>query len=148
MFLFVVNLAYAEVATPPESFFCSVFGRCDIQDEQGKPAKRAFLSRLDFSETKTHYRIAIEVPGIAVKDIKVETENRNLYISGEKKQVAEDKDQKNHHQECRYGEFKRELLLPEDALVDGIQATCKEHVLSITIPRKPSDRKVIPIQTA
>lgn len=146
MFLLVINLACAEAVTQPESFFCSMFGGCDVQDGKGKSVKRAFFPRLDFSETRTHYRIAVEVPGIAVKDIKVETENRNLYISGEKKQMVEDKDQKNYHQECRYGEFKRELLLPEDALIDGIQATCKEHVLSIMIPRKPSDRKTIPIQ--
>lgn len=86
------------------------------------------------------------MPGIVVKDIKVETENRNLYIFDKKKRVAEEKDQKTHRKECCYGEFKRELELPEDALIEGVQATCKENVLSITIPRKPSDRKTIPIQ--
>ena len=104
------------------------------------------LPRTDFSETKTHYRITMEVPGITVKDIKIEIEHRVLYISGEKKNQTEEKDQKHHRQECFYGEFKRELVLPDDALTEGIQAICKEHVLVIMIPRKPSDRKAIPIQ--
>lgn len=147
MLLLAISLVSAEKVLPQEGLLCSMFGICDDQGKD-KNIKRVFYPRMDFSETKTHYKLVIEVPGIAVKDIKVETENRNLYISGEKKQITEEKDHKHLHQECRYGEFKRELLLPEDALVDGIQATCKENVLSITIPRKPSDRKVIQIQTA
>jgi HSP20 family molecular chaperone IbpA len=148
MFWAMMLFLYAEKLPPQEGLLCHMFGICDSKDSQDKKLKRAFYPRMDYSETKTHYCIVIEVPGIAVKDIKIETENRNLYISGEKKQVIEEKDHKHHHQECHYGEFKRELSLPEDALIEGIQATCKENVLSITIPRKPSDRKVIAIQTA
>lgn len=148
MFWVMIGLVCAEKTLQQDGLFCSMFGMCDTQEGQDKKLKRAFLLRMDFAETKTHYVITIEVPGIAVKDIKVETESRNLYIFGEKKQVIEDKDQKNHHQECRYGEFKRELSLPEDAVIDGIQAKCKDSVLTITIARKPSDRKAIAIQTA
>ena len=147
MFLSMTALIFAECGAKEDSLFCSVFGVCDTQDKDKKP-KQVFCPRMDFSESKTQYKITIEVPGIAVKDIKVETENRVLYISGEKKQQIDEKDQKTHRQECRYGEFKRELLLPEDAIVENIQAKCEHNMLYITIPRKPSDRKAIPIQTA
>lgn len=146
MFLLMLSAVCAEQTAKQDSLFCNMFGICDIED--GKKLKRAFLPRMDSSETKTHYRIALEIPGIAVKDIKVETEHRVLYISGEKKQQIDEKDQKQHRKECLYGEFKREFVLPEDALTEGIQATCKEHVLTILIPKKPSDRKTIAIQTS
>lgn len=144
-FLTLYTLCMAEF--PKQESFLSLFG-INTDGEDGKKIKRAFLPRMDSSETKTHYRITIEVPGIVVKDIKIEVEHRVLYISGEKKHQTEEKDQKHHRQECLYGEFKQELALPDDALTDGIQATCKEHVLVILIPKKPSDRKVIPVQTS
>lgn len=146
MFLLMLSAVCSEQTAKQDNLFCNMFGLCDIED--GKEIKRAFLPRMDSSETKTHYRITLEIPGIAVKDIKVETEHRVLYISGEKKQQIDEKDQKQHRKECLYGEFKRVLALPEDALTEGIQATCKEHVLTIMIPRKPSDRKTIAIQTS
>lgn len=145
MFLLLLSAVCVEPTPKQDGLFCSMFGMCE--EEDAKKIKRVFFPRMDSSETKTHYLITLEVPGIAVKDIKVETEHRVLYISGEKKRQIDEKDQKQHRKECLYGEFKRELALPEDALTDGIQATCKEHVLTIMIPKKPSDRKSIVIQT-
>jgi len=146
MFWCVAALICAECITKEDSLLCNVFGLCDTQDKD-KKLKPVFCPRMDFSETKTQYKLTIEVPGIAVKDIKVETENHVLYISGEKKQQLDEKDQKTYRQECRYGEFRRELSLPEDAIVESIQAKCEHNMLYITIPRKPSDRKTIAIQT-
>jgi len=118
-------------------------------DSQDSKSKKVFYPHTDVSETKEYYQVTVEVPGIDVKEIKVETENHTLLISGEKKQQTEekDKDKKTSYQECRYGEFKREFLLPEDALIEKVQAKCHHNILYITIPRKPSDRKAIPIQT-
>lgn len=92
--------------------------------------------QVDIGATDKEYSITVEVPGVDEKDVKVEIANNTLTIRGEKKQEKEEKDNNYYRIERSYGSFQRVLSLPEDAYQDGVKASFKKGVLTITMPRK------------
>ena len=48
----------------------------------------------------------------------------------------EEKEKNYYRMERSYGAFQRVLSLPEDADQDGIEATFKKGVLTVTLPKK------------
>lgn len=87
------------------------------------------------------YTITVEVPGVREKDIALELSGNCLVIKGEKKQESEDRKKNYYRMECSYGSFRRTLTLPEDAVDEKIDATFKDGVLTISIPRKDRPSK-------
>lgn len=106
---------------------------------------------LDLGATDKAYSIAVEVPGVDEKDVKVEIAKDTLTIRGEKKQEKEEADRNYYRMERCYGSFQRVLSLPEDADQEGVSATFKKGVLTVTIPRKTTPQghvRHIEIQSA
>lgn len=95
---------------------------------------------LDLGATDKEYTVTVEIPGVEEKDIKLEIVNDTLTIRGEKKQEKEEKDKNYYRMERSFGSFQRVLSLPNDADQDGVQATFKKGVLTVTMPRKTSPR--------
>ena len=91
---------------------------------------------LDLGATDKAYTIALEVPGVDEKDVKVEIANDIMTIRGEKKQENEEKGKNYYRMERSYGSFQRTLSLPEDADQDAVTATFKKGVLTVSMPRK------------
>ncbi|MFH2092891.1 MAG: Hsp20/alpha crystallin family protein [Pseudomonadota bacterium] len=106
---------------------------------------------LDLGATQKEYSVSVEIPGVEEKDVRLEITGDTLTISGEKKQLAEEKGRHYYRMERSYGSFQRVLSLPEDADQDGVRAVFKKGILKITIPRKvlpASLVKQIEIKTA
>jgi len=106
---------------------------------------------LDIGATDKAYTIAVEIPGVDEKDVRLELSGNALTIRGEKRQEKEDKDKNFYRVERSYGAFQRMLSLPEDADQSDIQATFKKGVLTITVPRKAmpkTDVKRIEVSSA
>ncbi len=102
---------------------------------------------LDVSETDTDYIVKVEVPGIDPKDIDISLMNHLLTIKGEKKQEKEEKDENYHLIERSYGSFTRSIRLPSQVQTDKINATYKNGVLKITLPKtEEAKKKEIKIQ--
>jgi len=91
---------------------------------------------LDLGASDKEYTITVEVPGVSEKDIQLEIVNDILTIRGEKKQEEEEKKKDYYRLERSYGTFQRVLSLPEDVDQNGVKATFKKGVLTITLPRK------------
>jgi HSP20 family protein len=91
---------------------------------------------LDLSATDKEYTIALEIPGVDEKDVKLEIANDTLTIRGEKKQEKEEKDKNYYRVERSFGSFQRVLSLPDDADQEGVKANFKRGVLTISMPRK------------
>lgn len=106
------------------------------------------IPRMDLSVSDKAYRATVELPGVAQDQVNIEVRDNMLIVEGEKKNEAEEKDEKSGY--CRversYGSFRRAISLPEDAEIDKISATHKDGVLNIEIPRqepeKPTARKI------
>ena len=92
---------------------------------------------VDVTSTDKEYTITVEVPGVDEKDVKLElTGDGKLIIQGEKKHEKEQKDKNFHRVERSYGSFQRTLSLPEDASQDNVDASFKNGVLTVIVPRK------------
>lgn len=106
---------------------------------------------LDLAATDKDYTITVEIPGVEDKDVKVEIASDTMTIRGEKKQENEEKGKNYYRMERSYGSFQRVLSLPEDADQDGVKATFKKGILTVTMPRKElpkSDVKRIDVKSA
>lgn len=91
--------------------------------------------RIDVKETDKEILISAELPGVDEKDVEVTFADNVLTIKGEKKTEKEEKDTNYHRVERSYGSFMRSISLPAAADEAKISATCKNGVLSVTVPK-------------
>lgn len=98
---------------------------------------RAFVPAIDMKETDTNLMIEVELPGLKSNEVDVQVEEGILILRGERKQEKEEKTKLWHRSERYWGKFERRLVLPDYAEAEKIDATCKDGVLLVTIPKKP-----------
>jgi len=103
--------------------------------------------KVDVVETKDAVVVKAELPGMEQKDIGVELEDHVLTIKGEKHQEKEEKGEKLHRMERSWGAFSRSFRLP--AAVEGgkVNATFKNGILVVTLPKAPTAKgTTIPVK--
>jgi HSP20 family protein len=88
---------------------------------------------VELSETEREIRITAEVPGMSEKDIELLMEDGILTIRGEKKSETEDKNR--GYSERYYGRFERRVALPSNVDEGGANATFRDGVLTVTLPK-------------
>jgi HSP20 family protein len=96
--------------------------------------------RVDISETAGEFSIKVEIPEVKKDDVKVTVENGVLTIRGERKQEKDEKDEKFHRIERSYGSFTRSFTLPDNVNETKIEATFKEGMLYLQIPKTESPK--------
>jgi HSP20 family protein len=96
---------------------------------------------LDVAETKNDIVVKAELPGMDQKDIDISLSNGVLTIKGQKKQEKEEKEENYHLIERSYGSFTRSIQLPGDVQSDKINATYKNGVLKVTLPKSEEAKK-------
>lgn len=100
-----------------------------------------WVPTLDISETKDDLVIKAEVPGLEPKDIDISLSDGILTIKGEKKEEREEKEEDYYLMERCYGSFARSIQLPKRVQSDKIQATYKNGVLKIVLPKSEEAKK-------
>ena len=108
------------------------------------------LPAVDIRETENDYLLDMELPGFDEKDIEINVEGANLFISSTKESAAEEKNEKDKEnwllRERRVFTSKRSFKLPENANPEEISAKFKNGILSIEIKKqKEALKKKIPI---
>ncbi len=80
--------------------------------------------------------------------VDVTVDNGTLTIKGEKKLSNEVKEEQFHRIELRYGTFSRSFSLPQNAEGDKVQASFKDGVLTLRIPKREEAKpRTIAIQS-
>ena len=97
--------------------------------------ERGVWPALDIAEDDDVIKVKAEVPGCKADDIEVSVHGNTLTISGEKKQEEEKKGDGYYYAERSYGNFRRDVTLPTDVDPAKVEATCKDGVLNITLPK-------------
>jgi len=102
-------------------------------------APRFRTPEIDVYEENNTYVLEADLPGLTEKDIKLEVRNGELTFSTAKTEKSEEKTKKNQwiRRERREFQFARSFTLPEDVDESGIQATFKNGVLQVVMPKKP-----------
>lgn len=93
--------------------------------------------------------VTAEVPGVSAEDIDISVVGETLTLSGVRRPDDLNESARYHRQERGYGKFTRTLQLPFPIKVDNIEATFRNGVLNINLPRAEEDKpRKIAVKTA
>ena len=93
------------------------------------------MPRVDVIEREKEYCIKAEMPGLSEKDVEVTVSDGRLTIRGEKKEERQEEKENYYLSERSYGSFQRSFQLPDTVDKDKIEATSKNGVLTIRLPK-------------
>ena len=110
--------------------------------------EREFTPAFDVSETEDALLVTADIPGMDKKDLDIHLSDGILTVKGEKRHEKEDKDKSYHCIERRYGSFTRTMRLPVGVDSEKVDATYKDGVLKITLPKsETAKRKKIDVKS-
>ena len=91
--------------------------------------------RVDIAETPQAFTLKAEIPSVEKDDVKITIEGGMVTLSGERRQEKEEQDKTFHRIERFYGSFSRSFSLPDNVDAGAAQATFKDGVLTLQIPK-------------
>ena len=94
-----------------------------------------WMPAVDVAEHDEEYQVKVELPGVSKDDVKITMQDNILTIHGEKKQEKESKSSNYHRVERSYGSFQRSFTLPTSVKHDTIEASYKDGILTIALPK-------------
>ena len=103
--------------------------------EDGSVFTSSWTPAVDITEHENEYIVKMELPGVSKDDVKITLEDNVLTVKGEKKQEKESKSSNYHRVERTYGAFQRTFTVPSDVKANGIDASYKDGILSIALPK-------------
>jgi HSP20 family protein len=96
---------------------------------------QSFVPLADILESEQGFELHLAVPGVAKEDVKIDFQDGNLVISGERKApVAEENGPKFRRMEMAYGTFTRSFRLPETVDITAIEAQLTDGILRLKLP--------------
>ena len=84
-------------------------------------------------------RVTAELPGLEEKDVELRVEDNVLILRGEKRTEFDDADRQ--YSERSYGRFERHLALPAEVDDERANATFRNGVLTVTLPKTERARQ-------
>ncbi|MDD5750875.1 MAG: Hsp20/alpha crystallin family protein [Candidatus Pacebacteria bacterium] len=101
---------------------------------------------VDVFQTENEFCVQAPIAGIEQNDVDIAIENEMLIIRGERREPVLGKEKKYFYQECYWGPFSRQIILPEDVNSEKIKASLKSGILVIRIPKAEPKRKKIIVE--
>jgi HSP20 family protein len=107
------------------------------------------MPNLDVYEEKDDLMVKAEIPGLTKDEIDITLDGNTLTIKGEKKKEEEVKDEEYYRCERSYGAFSRSIELPVAVQTSKVNATFKDGVLQIRLPKTEEAKKnVVKVKVA
>ena len=101
----------------------------------------AWIPPVDILETaEGEVVVKAELPDLKREDIKITFENNILTIEGERKSEPTKEADRYHRVERSYGAFRRSFTLPASVDAAKVQATYRDGVLTVALPRREETR--------
>jgi HSP20 family protein len=95
-----------------------------------------WMPPVDVVEEKDAIRVTAELPGVKKEDIDIHFENGVLTLRGQRTFEKESNEKTFHRVERVYGNFVRSFTLPRSVDAEKINATYRDGVLEIRVPKK------------
>lgn len=108
-------------------------------DELARPSAGFGWPQVEVNDSDKELRVTAELPGLEEKDVEIRIEDGVLSLRGEKHAEHEDKDRR--YSERYYGQFERRIALPAEIDDERANATFKNGVLTITLPKTERARE-------
>ena len=90
---------------------------------------------MNVTQDKDRYYVRAELPGIRTSDLRISVERNKLSVSGKREIQEEGNGVGYHRRERAGGSFSRALTLPDELKADAVEATYKEGILTIVLPK-------------
>ncbi|KAK9838918.1 hypothetical protein WJX74_005872 [Apatococcus lobatus] len=90
---------------------------------------------IDAADEGSAYVFRADIPGVLRQDLKVQTKDNKLTISGKRERSSQPQDGSKQRLERAFGKFFRQLRLPEDSDCNSIKAKVDNGVLTVTISK-------------
>ena len=90
---------------------------------------------IDAYQTDSHFCVRAPIAGVNSEDINISVENGILTIKGERKEADGPEEKKYYFQECYWGPFIRQIILPEGLDTEKIEASLQKGILIVEIPK-------------
>jgi HSP20 family protein len=94
-----------------------------------------FIPACDFEELGDLFLARFDLPGMKLEDIHVEVLENQLIVTGERKEEKTDARATHYVSEISAGKFRRTFALPTSVEADKIEATYKDGVLRVLLPK-------------
>lgn len=116
---------------------------------QANASAGGFQPKCDVHESKEHFLMSFDMPGVKKEDIKIEVLGNELTISGERqREVKNVESDATLRRERVYGRFERSFTLPTTIASDKIEAHYENGVLNVALPKAEATKgRTIQIQT-
>lgn len=95
---------------------------------------------IDVYQTDNDVVVKSTIAGVKPEDLDVSINNDMLTIRGERKSEEEVREENYYYQECYWGSFSRSVILPVDVIADKIEASMKNGILTVRMPKAASNR--------
>ncbi len=108
-----------------------------------QPDSWVAMPAMDLVERDEAFEMTAELPGLDEKNIEVNVANGVLTVKGQKEEDKVEKKEDFHLRERRFGSFSRSVRVPDTVDPDKIEASFKNGVLKVTLPKKPEAQKPV-----
>ncbi len=112
----------------------------EVDDAYYLPSQGWSMLGGDVFEDGTRIVVRLEVPGMDRRELDVEVRDDALVVSGEKRFERERTAGRYRTLQCAYGSFRRVVPLPVAVLSDKAEATYRDGVLRVELPKRQPGR--------
>lgn len=95
----------------------------------------AWSPAIELKETDTELILKAAVPGLEAKDLDVQVSEHGVSITGEHREEKREEKKGYFRSELHYGRFQRMVSLPVPIKHEQVQATFRNGVLTLTLPK-------------
>ena len=95
---------------------------------------------IDVYQTDNDIVIKSTIAGVKPEDIDVTINNDMVTIHGERRNEEEVTEENYYYQECYWGSFSRSVILPVDVIAEKAEASMKNGILTIRLPKADSNK--------
>ena len=108
--------------------------------------QRVWSPQMDILENPQAFVILADASGLIKSEIQVTIKKNLVYLYGRRERPSTPATQRFLQMEIEYGSFERVFQLPALIDEDRIEAQYQNGLLTITLPKKPTQAKTIPIK--
>lgn len=112
-------------------------GEARSEERRPEDSGRDFEGELaiDVYETDGYFIVQSTIAGVKAGDLDITIENDIVTIRGSREKQVSEESKKYYYQECYWGAFSRQVILPEEVEGSKAEAAIKDGVLTLKIPK-------------
>jgi HSP20 family protein len=112
----------------------------NARENDSSSATAAWIPPVDIAEYTDRFELAIDLPGVEPSKVELTLDGGILTLSGERREAGESMRREGlqgRRAERAQGQFHRRFVLPDTVDSEKVNASGKNGVLTVTIPKQP-----------